>query len=391
MRFVSILSRAFAYKSRWSEHHRMHDFQKGKQPLLRKIVQENLQIGIQYLLHFYYVLKPAIPDGLRFALRHCHALPLKWAVAATWPINTAAIGMPQGWPGWPDGKKFAFVLSHDVERTKGMDRCRTMAELEMNLGFRSSYNFVPEGEYKVSDELRAYLHENGFEIGVHDLHHDGSLYQSQVVFNHSALKINRYMKEWNAVGFRSGFMRHELDWISQLHIRYDASTFDSDPFEPQPDGMQTMFPFWVNRPDGSAYLELPYTLPQDSTLFLVLREKTNDVWKRKLDWIAENGGMAFVIVHPDYIAFRGKPTLSEYPVDLYRDFLEYAREKYRDTAWFARPCDVEQYMRCHLPPEHLRKSPRVPQVDSKQHGAPKPRALAQQASVITRRWQFRKL
>jgi hypothetical protein len=43
------------------------------------------------------------------------------------------------------------------------------------------------------------------------------------------------------------------------------------------------------------YVELPYTLPQDSTLFLVLRELNNDIWKHKLDWIAMNGGMALVI------------------------------------------------------------------------------------------------
>jgi len=319
--------------------------------LLRTIVQQHLQTGIQFLLHFYYVLKPAIPEGVRFALRHYHAIPLKWAAAATWPINRASIGTPESWPGWPDGKKFAFVLSHDVERKKGLDRCRAMAELEMKLDFRSSYNFVPEGEYQTPAELRSYLIECGFEVGVHDLHHDGSLYQSQAVFNRSALKINHYMNEWNAVGFRSGFMRHNLDWISKLQIRYDASTFDSDPFEPQPDGVQTMFPFWVNRPDGSSYLELPYTLPQDSTLFLVLREKSNDVWKRKLDWIAENGGMAFVIVHPDYIALDGEPSSSEYHVDLYRDFLEYARKHYGETAWFAKPCDVEQYLRSRFPSE----------------------------------------
>ena len=249
-----------------------------------------------------------------------------------------------------------------------MRRCRALAELEMQLDFRSSYNFVPEGDYHVTSELRSYLIENGFEVGVHDLHHDGSLYQSEVVFNRSALKINHYLKEWNAVGFRSGFMRHDLDWISQLHIRYDASTFDNDPFEPQPDGMQTMFPFWVNREDGSSYLELPYTLAQDSTLFLVLREKNNDVWKRKLDWIAENGGMAFVIVHPDYMALDGKPSSSEYHVDLYRDFLEYAREKYSETGWFTRPCDIEQYLRCRFPSERTvvaNSSPRVVSISRK--------------------------
>jgi hypothetical protein len=310
-----------------------------------------LQSCIQVAQYFYYGLKPAIPAGVRFAIRHYHAIPLKWAVADTWPINPAAVGVPANWPGWPDGKKFAFVLSHDVEGRKGLERCRMLAELEMRFGFRSSFNFVPEGEYVTPVELRSYLIRNGFEVGVHDLHHDGSLYRSQTSFSKSALKINQYLEDWKAVGFRSGFMRHDLEWISKLDIRYDASTFDSDPFEPQPDGVHTIFPFWVHRPDGSAYLELPYTLAQDSTVFLVLREKNTDVWKRKLDWIAEQGGMAFVIVHPDYLAFDQRPSSSEYSVDLYQDFLEYVQKHYQDSAWFAKPCDVEQYLCGRMPPE----------------------------------------
>ena len=38
------------------------------------------------------------------------------------------------------------------------------------------------------------------------------------------------------------------------------------------------------------YVELPYTLVQDSTLLLFLREKTIAIWKKKLDWVAENPG-----------------------------------------------------------------------------------------------------
>ena len=55
----------------------------------------------------------------------------------------------------------------------------------------------------------------------------------------------------------------------------------------------------------SGYVELPYTLPQDSTLFLLLCEKTTDIWRRKLDWIAAHGGMALIDTHPDYMALDG--------------------------------------------------------------------------------------
>jgi hypothetical protein len=91
------------------------------------------------------------------------------------------------------------------------------------------------------------------------------------------------------------------------------------------------------------YVELPYTLPQDSTLFLVLREPNNDIWKHKLDWIAMNGGMALVITHPDYMNFDGKSTRTEYPARLYEDFLLYALERWRADAWIATCREVAQH------------------------------------------------
>jgi hypothetical protein len=30
-------------------------------------------------------------------------------------------------------------------------------------------------------------------------------------------------------------------------------------------------------------------------------EKTISIWKKKLDWIVEKGGMALLITHPDYM------------------------------------------------------------------------------------------
>src|SRR5687767_13874065 len=228
----------------------------------------------------YYQVKPFLPWRLRLAGRRARAAKQRERFADVWPINPAAGTTPKGWPGWPEGKKFALVLTHDVEGTRGLDHCRALADFEMSMGIRSAFNFVPQGEYRVSEDLRRYLSSNDFEVGVHDLRHDGKLYWSRSAFKRNAENINRYLKSWGAAGFRSGFMHHNLEWIHDLEILYDSSTFDTDPFEPQPDGVGTIFPFWVPHPGAAldpqlsnrGYIELPYTLPQDFSLFLLFQE-----------------------------------------------------------------------------------------------------------------------
>jgi glycosyltransferase involved in cell wall biosynthesis len=263
---------------------------------------------------------------------------------AVWPIDEKAARPPEGWTGWPEGKRFALVLTHDVETVKGMRRSMDLADLDENLGFRSSFNFVAE-EYDVTPGLREYLTGKGFEVGVHGLDHKGTLYRSRKQFLQHADRINAYLKEWRAVGFRSPSMHHNLDWIHDLHIEYDASTFDTDPFEPQPDGMGTIFPFHVNgRPGGKGYVELPYTLAQDFTLFIIMREQGIDTWKKKLDWIAEHGGMALLISHPDYMNFNeGPPGLEEYPAHYYGQLLKYIRDKYEGQYWNPLPKEMARF------------------------------------------------
>ena len=317
------------------------------------------------LNRLYFRLKPLIPRRVRLGVRRWFVHRKRQRVHDVWPIMPGSEQPPNGWQGWPHGKKFAFVLTHDVESRQGLDRVKKLAELEMELGFRSSFNLIPEGPYPVPAELRDWLNTHGFEVGVHDLNHDGHLFFSQESFRLKAQRINHYLEEWNTVGFRSGYMLRNLDWIHDLNIAYDACTFDTDPFEAQPDGVNTIFPFWVARGPKtsqgsdvssindqhstlnhprSGYVELPYTLPQDSTLFLILREKTNEIWKRKLDWVAENGGMALLNVHPDYLLLDGTDCHSDqYPHTHYRELLEYVYKAYSGEFWHPLPREVANY------------------------------------------------
>lgn len=293
---------------------------------------------------FYYIIRPLLPRILQLAFRKVVIRPDRILTQNIWPILKGSDQKPPKWQGWPGGKKFALILTHDVEEYEGCQVSKKLAEIEQKLGFRSAFFFVPE-RYNVSPSLREYLVKQGFEVGVHGLKHDGKLYFSERVFKNRAVHINRYLKKWQAVGFRSPSMHHNLEWLKILDIKYDSSTFDTDPFEPQPEGVSTIFPFWVkgNR-SGNSYVELPYTLPQDSTLFLLLRERNIDIWKMKTDWIVENGGVLLLITHPDYMRFdKNDLRKNKYPSEYYIEFLKFIKNKYKDQYWHALPREVAQF------------------------------------------------
>jgi hypothetical protein len=291
----------------------------------------------------YYILKPFLPRRLQLIIRQAMVSVKRKKFQNVWPILEKANAKPKHWKGWPENKNFAVILTHDVELQRGHDRCEQLLEIEKNLGFKSSFNFVPE-RYAVSQKLIEKIKAQGFEVGVHGLYHDGKLYSSKNVFTKRAVLINHYIKQWKAVGFRSPAMQHNLDWIKQLNIEYDCSTFDTDPFEPQPDAVETIFPFLVEgESEKDSYIELPYTLAQDFTLFIMMKEKNIDIWKEKIDWIAQNGGMVLINTHPDYMSFNGSPNYEEYTIEFYKELLKYIKTKYRNEYWHALPKDVASF------------------------------------------------
>jgi predicted glycosyltransferase len=292
----------------------------------------------------FYTIKPLIPRTIQIYLRRSIIRRKRGLYTDVWPIDKKAGRPPEDWHGWPDKKQFALVLMHDVETEKGQKNCYNLISMEKQLGFCSSFNLVPE-RYKVSPELRQYLKKSGFDVGVHGLRHDGKYYISRKIFQERTVRINHYLKEWDSVGFSSPSMLRDLEWLHDLNIEYDVSTFDTDPFEPQHDGVGSIFPFRVPHPSNNkGYVELPYTLPQDFTLFIIMREKTIDIWKQKLDWIAEKGGMALLITHPDYMNFEGTNLGDEeYPVEYYIELLEYIKTKYKGQYWSALPREMAHF------------------------------------------------
>nr|HQU72348.1 hypothetical protein [Calditrichia bacterium] len=294
----------------------------------------------------YYRIKPLIPRETQIQWRRLAIAMQKQKFREVWPILESAKQAPSFWKGWPEGKKFAVILTHDVEHQGGHDKCRQLLELHRKHGFVSLFNFVPE-RYTVDPQMRKFITDNGFEVGVHGLNHDGRLFSSHHLFRARSKKINRYLREWGAVGFRAPAMHHNLKWIHELDIEYDLSTFDTDPFEPQSDGVGTIFPFPVSgKTPQETYVEMPYTLSQDFTTFILMQEKSTDLWRKKARWIIENGGMILLNTHPDYMFFGdGEQGSEEFDVSLYEDFLLFLKENYAGQYWNPLPREAARYVR----------------------------------------------
>jgi peptidoglycan/xylan/chitin deacetylase (PgdA/CDA1 family) len=294
----------------------------------------------------YYVLKPSLPRPLTRLLRRLHhgyaqaSFPLGWPVEDRyarfqWEVMCQLLAIrEQGSLSfrhfWPAGQRCAFVITHDIETAQGQAYVRRVADLEESLGFRSSFNFVPE-LYPLDHELITDLRQRSFEIGVHGLKHDGKLFNSHAEFMRRAKRINYYVEELGAVGFRAPFTMRNPEWMQALDIEYDLSFFDTDPYEPIPGGTMSIWPFIVGR-----FVELPYTLFQDHTLAIVLDERTPRLWLGKVEFIERYHGMVLVDTHPDYLV---DPVIWR----LYTDFLQAMRS--REGYWHALPREVAQWWR----------------------------------------------
>ena len=294
----------------------------------------------------YYMLRPLIPRPVQVFLRRAAVRRKRGRVADIWPIDRSCAAPPPGWGGWPEGRRFAVVLTHDVDTAEGQRKTNGLIRLEEAMGVRSSFNFVAE-RYPVSPELRARLSKAGFEVGVHGLYHDGKLYESWETFRDRAIRINRYLSDWGAVGFRSPAMHHNLDWIHEFDIEYDASTFDTDPFEPQSDGVGTDLPVprrgrgrqeWIHRAPLHLAAGFHVVRPLAGEGDRNLEEEAGLDRGIRRDGPVEHA--------PRLHAFRRRRAGNEeYPAEHYRDFLSWLRTRYRGKYWAALPREMARFWR----------------------------------------------
>jgi hypothetical protein len=259
-------------------------------------------------LNTFYRLKRFIPRPLQLGIRR---LFVRWQGVPefpAWPLDQSVVRLlhlyafcvlfaqgkseaPFRW-FWPGTHRAALALTHDVEGDEGLRLALELADLEEDLGFRSSFNLG--GWYRVDPGLLRELTGRGFEVGVHGLRHDRSLFATRASFEEQQPALRELMEQLGAVGFRSPSTHRILNWIGELPVEYDCSMPHSDPFEPQPGGCCSLWPFFIG-----GVVELPYTLPQDHTLFTLLGHRTPDVWVEQAMRIEQEHGLIQCLTHPD--------------------------------------------------------------------------------------------
>jgi peptidoglycan/xylan/chitin deacetylase (PgdA/CDA1 family) len=290
---------------------------------------------LTFVKKVYYRLRPFIPLGVRHLLQSSR----KVSATGTWYITDRLARQYERLAGkdrfsefqkklWPEEKKSAIVLTHDVETEEGFRFIPRVIEVEQKYGFRSSWNIIPH-LYPIDDVIIRLIEESGDEIGIHDYNHDGKLFLSKKIFDKRKKFINESIKKYHASGFRGGAAHRNLLWLQELDIEYDASCFDIDPFQPMPGGTHSIWPFRVGK-----FIELPYTLPQDHVLWIQLGENTNRIWYEKVQWLYENRGMMLLITHPDYLKEKNC-------LDLYEELLKYLSTL--DDCWRGLPREMTKW------------------------------------------------
>jgi hypothetical protein len=298
----------------------------------------------------YYLVRPLLPVSIRkhmqrWRLRGWDQLPFP-----RWPVDRSVDQIleqvlllclksqqvdriPFIW-FWPEGASSGAMMTHDVETAMGRDACASLMDLDDAFAIKSAFEVVPEQRYEVSEEFLESIRRREFEVVIHDLNHDGRLFQNRELFLQRAPRINAYKEQFGSAGFRAAVLYRNQRWFEALDFSYDMSVPSVAHLDPQRGGCCTVMPYFVGK-----LVELPVTVTQDYTLFHILNDYSIDLWKRQIDLILEKHGLISVIVHPDYIAQRRER-------DIYEALLAYlANLREERGVWIATPCEVNRWWR----------------------------------------------
>jgi hypothetical protein len=298
----------------------------------------------------YYFVRPVLPVAVRKHLQRIRLRGWDEIPFPRWPVDFSvdslmeqALSMflksgrvdriPFIW-FWPDGAPSCSIMTHDVEASAGLDFCTQLMDLDDSYGIKSAFQVVPEVRYDATQRFLDGLRDRGFEVNVHDLNHDGSLFREKKEFLRRAKRINQYVAEFRTEGFRAGAMYRNQNWYDAFDFSYDMSVPNVAHLEPQRGGCCTVMPYFIGK-----ILELPLTTIQDYSLFHILNDYSTDLWKEQIGLIFKRHGFISFIVHPDYM-------IEKRARNVYAELLQHlAALRFEKKLWIALPGEVNRWWR----------------------------------------------
>ena len=305
--------------------------------------------GTRLMRAAYYAVRPLLRVGVRKHLQRWRFRGWDRIAFPQWPVDVSverlmqetvrqmllrsgAGRLPFIW-FWPDGATACAMMTHDVEGGEGGAFCGALMDIDEEFDIASSFQIIPE-PVSQSKPLLETIRARGFEVNVHDLNHDCSLFADPESFQSKAAAINRYVRQFGSAGFRSGVMYREQSWYGEFEFAYDMSVPNVAHLEPQRGGCCTVMPYFIGN-----ILELPLTTTQDYTLFHILGDYSTELWREQIAAILAQHGLISFIAHPDYL--RDSRALT-----VYRQLLEHLRDlRASHNVWVAPPRAINDWWR----------------------------------------------
>ncbi len=204
----------------------------------------------------YYFIREVLPVSVRRHLQRAYFRNWDNLPFPSWPVDftvdilhedflrllmkaSGISRVPFIW-FWPDGAPNCLIMTHDVETSEGSRSTSQLMDLDDSYGFKASFQVIPENRYAVSNEYVHEIRSRGCEFNIHDLTHDGRLFQERAEFLRRAVKINAYVRQYGARGFRAGAMYRNQDWYDAFEFSYDMSVPNVAHLEPMRGGCCTV-------------------------------------------------------------------------------------------------------------------------------------------------------
>lgn len=223
-----------------------------------------------------------------------------------WPVTMSLLHLmrlvPRGGPqeNWPGSRRFALVLTHDVESSAGIRLADELAKVEADHGVRSTW-FIAGRLAAEARNLADRLKAEGHEIGLHGVEHDMVFpFRSRSDMEKRLESCRHFIDDYGIRGFRSpALLKSDLMYeVLGEWFAYDSSAVDTGRLSPhtRPTGCCSVFPFRRGK-----LIVVPITLPLDSSL-LFLGYGLGDMpglWNAKATFIRAARAPAVLATHPE--------------------------------------------------------------------------------------------